>query len=333
MVLFLFERETTGAVLVFILWRAIGGTFHAPAMLAATSLMVPVEQLARVQGFNQMLQGGLGILTAPLGALLLGLVGMAGAMAVDVLTAFCAIVPLLFVPVPEPAREAPGVASGRTSFMQEIAAGFRYLRSLPGPMAIIGFASVVNLFLVPAFALLPLLVLQELGGDASHQAWLGSAFGVGAIAGGLALGTLASARSRIRTALGSLVGLGLATILLGLSPAGFFPAAVAAILAVGALSAMANGSFAVLLQATIAPEYQGRVFTLMMSVAGAMTPIGLLLAAPFAELAGVRAWYIAGGLVCAAIGTAAFFVRSIVRMEDGGTPSPGRQPSPDLPSV
>jgi MFS transporter, DHA3 family, macrolide efflux protein len=66
----------------------------------------------------------------------------------------------------------------------------------------------------------------------------------------------------------------------------------------------------------ITPEYQGRVFTLMMSVAGAMTPIGLLLATPLADLAGVRAWYIAGGFVCAAMGTAAFFVRTIVRIEE-----------------
>jgi DHA3 family macrolide efflux protein-like MFS transporter len=189
-------------------------------------------------------------------------------------------------------------------------------------MAIIGFASVVNLFLVPAFALLPLLVLQELRGDASHQAWLGSAFSVGVIAGGLALGTLAGSRSRVRTALGSLVGLGLATILLGVSPAGFFSVAVAAILAVGALSATANGSFVVLLQTATTPEYQGRVFTLMMSVAAAMTPIGLLVATPLADLAGVRAWYIAGGLVCAAMGTAAFFVRTIVRMEDGAAAKP-----------
>jgi DHA3 family macrolide efflux protein-like MFS transporter len=317
MVLFLSGRATTSAVLAFILWRAIGGAFHAPAMLAATSLLVPVERLARVQGLNQMLQGGLGIFTAPLGAVLLGLVGMAGAMAVDVLTALCAIVPLLFVPVPEPVKEVTGIAPGRAPVRRDIAAGFRYLRSLPGPMALIGFASVVNLFLVPAFALLPLLVLQELRGDASHQAWLGSAFSVGVLAGGLALGTLASSRSRVRTALGSLVGLGLATIALGVSPAGFFSAAVTAILAVGALSAMVNGSLAVLLQATIAPEYQGRVFTLLMSVAGAMTPIGLLLATPLADLAGVRAWYIAGGFVCAAMGTAAFFVRPIVRIEDG----------------
>jgi DHA3 family macrolide efflux protein-like MFS transporter len=73
---------------------------------------------------------------------------------------------------------------------------------------------------------------------------------------------------------------------------------------------------------SIAPEYQGRVFTLMMSVAGAMTPVGLLLAAPLADLAGVRAWYLAGGDVCAAMGAAAFFVQPILAME-AIRPEPG----------
>jgi DHA3 family macrolide efflux protein-like MFS transporter len=46
-----------------------------------------------------------------------------------------------------------------------------------------------------------------------------------------------------------------------------------------------------------------------------MTPLGLLLATPLADAFGVRSWYLAGGLVCAAMGAAAFLVRPIVRIE------------------
>jgi MFS transporter, DHA3 family, macrolide efflux protein len=42
-------------VIVFV--RALGGTFHFTAMQAATSLMVPETQLARVSGMNQTLRG------------------------------------------------------------------------------------------------------------------------------------------------------------------------------------------------------------------------------------------------------------------------------------
>jgi DHA3 family macrolide efflux protein-like MFS transporter len=276
--------------------------------------MVPAGHLGRIQGVNQMLQGGLGIATAPLGALLLGLVGLTGVLVMDVVTALCAALPLLFVTVPEPDREEAR-ATGATAFLDEVRAGLRYLRGLPGHIALISHAAAINLFLVPAFALLPLLVLEELQGDAGTQAWLLSAAGAGVIGGGLALGVWDGSGRRVRTALVSIVGLGTATFALGLTPASLLPAAVCAMLIVGGFSAVANGCIAAVLQATIAPEYQGRVFTLMMSLAGAMTPIGLLLAAPLADALGVRSWYLASGLVCAAMGGAALLAGPIRRIE------------------
>ena len=313
--LFLAERASTTSVLLFILWRSIGGAFHAPAMMSATALMVPAQHLARIQGVSQMLQGGLGILTAPLGAMLLGLVGLTGVMAVDVATALCAMTPLLLVRIPEPERSRQPGASSRRALLDDFAAGLRYLRGLPGPMALIGCAAAINLFLVPAFALLPLLVSQQLGGDVGTQAWMTSAVGAGVIAGGLALGVWGGSRRRVHTALVSILGLGAATVALGVTPASLLPVAILAMLAVGAFSAVANGCIAAVLQATIAPEYQGRVFTLMMSIATAMTPIGLLLATPVADAAGVRAWYVAAGIVCAAMGVAALLTRSIMQIE------------------
>ena len=316
--LFLTGRASVPVVLLFLLWRAIGGAFHAPAMLAATSLMVPPQHLGRVQGVNQMLQGGIGIFTAPLGALLLKLTGMAGLMALDVGTALFAILPLLFLHVPEP--EGSTESGGRAPVLRGVVAGLRYLRGLPGPLALIVFAAGINLVLVPAFALLPLLVIQELRGGAAFQAWLTAGFSVGIIAGGLVLGVWGGFRSRVRTALWALVGLGAGTLVLGVTSAGRFPLAVAAILLVGVCAAVANGCIAAVLQATIAPAYQGRVFTLMGSLATAMTPLGLVLATPIANVAGVRAWYVAGGIACAALGAAAYLVRSIREMDASGAP-------------
>jgi DHA3 family macrolide efflux protein-like MFS transporter len=74
--------------------RSLAGGFHWPAMQASTSLMVPNEHLSRIQGLNQMLMGGLNIISAPLGALLLEVLPMQGVLAIDVGTAMLAVVPL-----------------------------------------------------------------------------------------------------------------------------------------------------------------------------------------------------------------------------------------------
>ena len=52
--------------------RALGGAFHYPAMAASTPLMVPGEQLTRVNGLNQALQGVISLIARPVGAVLLG---------------------------------------------------------------------------------------------------------------------------------------------------------------------------------------------------------------------------------------------------------------------
>ena len=93
-------------------------------------------------------------------------------------------------------------------------------------------------------------------------------------------------------------------------------AAVAGIVVLGVTIPCVNGPIQAVLQATVAPDFQGRVFTLYTSAAGAMTPLGLAIAAPVAELLGVHAWYLAGGVACVAVGVAGFLVPSIARIED-----------------
>ncbi|UCH61251.1 MAG: MFS transporter, partial [Anaerolineales bacterium] len=85
-------------LLMFI--RSAAGGFHWSAMQASTSLMVPQKQLSRIQGINQMTNGGLNIISAPLGALLLEVLPVQGVLAIDVGTALLAIAPLFFIPVP-----------------------------------------------------------------------------------------------------------------------------------------------------------------------------------------------------------------------------------------
>lgn len=305
---------TTGMVFLVLFLRGLGGAFHAPAMLASTSLMVPGEHLSRIQGLNQLLQGGINIVSAPLGAFLLALFPMAGVMLIDVGTALLAIVPLVFIRVPRPPRAVPVASAAASSIWSEMVAGARYLVERRGHMSLVVMAALINMCLVPAFSLLPLLVSEEFGGDALQLGWISSIFGIGTIAGGIALGVWGGTRRRILTVLPALAALGVSVVALGLAPA--YPSAVAAMLAVGLIAPIANGPIQAILQATIAADHQGRVFTLMGSIAGATAPLGLLLAAPIAEAIGVRAWYVAGGLVCTTMGMAGFFLPSLMRIEE-----------------
>src|SRR5262245_19620871 len=70
-------------VYVIMLIRALGALFQFPAFTASTSLMVNKEQLGRINGLNQALQGLMQVIAPPLGALLLGIIPMQGVLAID----------------------------------------------------------------------------------------------------------------------------------------------------------------------------------------------------------------------------------------------------------
>ncbi|GAB4537004.1 MAG: hypothetical protein Fur0018_27750 [Anaerolineales bacterium] len=163
--------------------RAIAGAFQWPAMQAATSLMVPKAHLSRIQGLNQMLNGALSIVAAPLGALLIDLLPMQGILAIDVSTAFFAVAPLFFVRVPEPQHRVDAPAE-KPSVWADVRAGVAYVWRWPGLAILLGMALLINFLLTPAFALLPLLVKAHFGRGAMALGWMEAVSGVGMVLAG-----------------------------------------------------------------------------------------------------------------------------------------------------
>ncbi len=304
-------------VYVLMFFRSAMGGLQWPAMEASTSLMAPKEYLARIQGLNRMLAGLMNIGAAPLGALLLGLLPMQGVLAVDVGTALLAIVPLLFVGIPQPERSAASETKS-SSISAEMAAGFRYLWAWPGLLMIAVMATVVNLVLVPTSALQPILVTEHFKGQAFHLAWLESAWGFGVVAGGLTLSAWGGFKRRVLTSLVGLFVLGASVAALGLVPAQGFWMAVGCMFVVGFSNPMVDGPLFAVMQAVVKPEMQGRVFTLISSMAGAMSPLGLIVAGPLADAFGVRVWFVVGGVVTALLGVGALLIPAIVGIEGDG---------------
>ena len=298
--------------------RSVCGGFHWPAMQASTSLMVPKEHLSRIQGLNQMLQGGMSIASAPLGALLLAWLPMEGILAIDVFTAMLAIIPLFFFQVPQPERrDLQPEAQGKSSVWQDFRAGLRYVWGWPGLMLIGIMATVINFLLTPAFSLLPILVTRHFNGQALQLATLESFSGIGFIVGGLILSAWGGFKRRILTSLLGLIATGLGCLVMGLLPTSAFVYAVATILYLGIVNPIVNGPLMAAVQAAVAPEMQGRVFTLIGTMAAGMSPIGLIIAGPIADKLGVQTWFLIGGIVTVLMGIISPFIPAIMHFEDG----------------
>jgi len=312
--------------------RSLGGAFHHPAMTSSTSLMIPEKHLARVAGANQTLQGLITIFAPPLGALLLELFSTQNVLLIDVGTAMLAILPLLFIPIPRPPRQALQ-ANGtmeKTSYLHDLREGFAYVVRWKGLLGLIILAMLLNFLLVPSSSFLPLVITKIFNGGATELGWAESLFGAGVIVGGITLSVWGGFKRRIVTSFSGIIGIGLGIVLIGFVPANLFYLLLIANLIVGFSQVFANGSLMAIMQSSVTPDMQGRVFSLLIAGATAMMPLSLLIAGPISDQFGIRFWYIFGGSICIVMTIASTFVPAIMNIEnnhnEAQTPSPASAP-------
>jgi len=291
-------------IYALMLVRSIGGSFHFPAMLASTSLMVPEEQLSRIQGLNQLLQGVMNIAAPPLGAILVGVLPLHSVLAVDIGTAVFAITSLLVVQIPQPVKTTPAEA-GKASVWTDLRAGLRYVWAWSGLRNVIFLAILINAISLPAFTLLPLLVKAEFEGGAIQIATVQSSWAVGFLLGGLLLSTWGGFRSKMVTVSLAMFGSGIGMLLVGIAPQNALMLVVGGMLTAGMMNVLINGPAMALLQTIVQADMQGRVMSLVVSLASSMTPLALAFAGPLAEFTGVRSWFV---LTSLAFTLSGFFV-------------------------
>jgi DHA3 family macrolide efflux protein-like MFS transporter len=313
--LFAFDLVQIWHIYVLMLLRSVGGAFHWPSMQASASLMVPNKHLARMNGLTQSLQGLMNIIAPPLGAVLIGVLPIQNILAIDVITAFIAFVPLLFIRIPQPII-VNGLTKPKQSVLSDLSDAIKFLWSWKGGLFVLIGAMITNLLIVPAISLLPILVVNYFGGSAFEFASLTSALGVGTVIGGISLSVWGGFKKRIVTGMLSFILMGVGIASVGLLPQNAILISVVAFFFTGFMMSMGNGSVFAILQAIVPPDMQGRVFTLAMSGSAAMTPVGLAIAGPLSDSLGVQIWFLIGGIVMIMVGVFAFFSSSVMKIEE-----------------
>lgn len=312
--LFWADRLAIWHIYVIMFARALGGIFHSPAMQASTSLMVPEKHLPRVAGANQTLGGALNVVGPPLGAFLMEVMALHSVMAIDVVTALFAIVPLFFIAVPNPPKKA--VEKGLVSLWSDIREGLVYIWNWPGVLLLCVLAMILNFFISPAMRLLPLMVKEYFQGGAAELGWLQSAWGLGLVAGGVLLSVWGGFKRRIVTALMGIVGLGVGVLIVGLVSPDGLPIAIGALFFGALMNALCNGSLMALAQGVTPPEIQGRFFTVLSSLTGAMIPLGMAIGGPAAQRWGTRSLFVVAGIMQIAVGLSGFLMPILMQLED-----------------
>ena len=287
-VLFWFGVARMWHIYILLACRSAGSAFHMPAMQASVPLLAPASQLTRIAGVNQIIASLSSIAGPALGALLISLTSIGNILLLDVAGAAIACTSLLFVRIPNPARDT----TRKPGLWREFREGFSAMHAIPG-MGWFFTLSIVVWF----------LSLIEI------------VWGGGALVGGAVMGARTYRVSRIVLVNLMYLVVGLSFALSGLlSPAGFLWFALFTA-AAGVSSSVFNASFVSVVQTRIEAGVLGRVMSLYRSFGLLPAALGLLGTGFLAENVGLTTTFVVAGAVIVAVGAAGFFIPSVMRLD------------------
>jgi DHA3 family macrolide efflux protein-like MFS transporter len=283
--------------------RSAGAGVQTPAVSALIPQITPPAQLMRVNGILGSLQSGLMLLAPPIAGAIYALstTGSEGSpltlvpiFAIDIVTAIIGIGLLATIPVVS--IRAAGVTTG---YFDDLVEGVRYVGTHAFVRWLLLLFAIIFLLTVAPSNLTPLMLVRSFPsgeqGNVVNLALLEMSFSVGMVLGVILVAAVASGWDRIRLIAGSSLVFGVLSIGLGLAPS--LPVFFAIMLVIGLAVPFFSTPSMTLLQETVEPERQGRVFGFVGIVMAVSMPVGMLVFGPLADAVPVETILVAAGLL------------------------------------
>lgn len=284
--------------------RSAGAGIQMPAVSALLPQIVPTRTLIRVNGINGSIQSAMALLApAAAGAIYAWSSAATGGTAaslipiffIDVVTAVIGIGILAFIPV-RAVRRASDVATG---YFADLVDGVRYIAHHAFVRWLLVVFAIIFVLTVAPSNLTPLMLVRSFPAgetqDVVNLAVLEVVFSIGMVLGGILVASFFAQRSRIGLIVVSSLVFGGLSIGLGLSPNVwvFFGFMFLVGLAVPFFSTPSM----TLLQETVEPERQGRVFGFVGIVMAVAMPIGMVVFGPLADVMPIELLLVAAGIL------------------------------------
>jgi MFS family permease len=254
-------------------------TVSGPAFRASVAMLVPDSHRDRANAISQVTGPAASAIAPALAGLLYAVIGAPGAILIDIATFGVAILVLLLVHIPMPAKTVESAAMARALWHQGFD-GIAYLWRRP---PLLGLCLVVSLVTFLIGGLGVLILPYPLARTHSTIAFgiVLACCDVGIAAGAAAIGAWGGTRPRIHTVMLALFAAGLLLALAGV-------ARNAAELAASFFAFMfmlpfVNTASTSIFQAKVAPDVQGRVFATMGQIGQLTTPLAFLIAGPLTD--------------------------------------------------
>jgi len=286
-------------LLALVLVNGVVVGVNQPSRLALVSSLVPRANLATAVALNSVVFNVARFVGPAVAGVLIVSLGVAAAFAVNAATYVAFMVALARIRVDDTAR-----LSGRrpAGVLADIVQGLRYVCSHAAIGPLLLLATVTGAGLRCVVELLPGFAAEVFQRGAGGLAVLGSAVGVGAVAGGLWLTQRSTERGLAQLAVAG--SLGTAAALLAFTLTDWFWVAAAAAVAAGACMSSGGIATQTCVQMAADPALRGRTLALYGIIMRAAPALGALALGALSDLTGLRLPLTVSALACLAVGWA-----------------------------
>jgi MFS transporter, DHA3 family, macrolide efflux protein len=284
--------------------RALGETFHKPALQAAIPQLVAKSELTRAGGMGQAVSS-ITTMTGPiLGAFLMSITTLQYVMLVDVVGATLAVFTLSFVRIPK----YTATQTHTPKIIEDIRQGIGVIRanSLLLRMSIPVF--ITSIVFLPLGTLLPLMVREYFQGSAWHNGIVQTLFSLGMLIAAMVIGLTGGLKKPTLMISFSSLLLGACSLISGLLPVSAFWIFCIVVFLMGTTGMLGNIPFMAYIQQSVPQENLGKVISFVTSVMSLGIPIGLLISGPVAEIIGVNQWMRIAGILMLCVGLLSLWI-------------------------
>lgn len=270
--------------------RSVGAGIQMPAVSALIPQIVPSDKLMRVNGISSSIQSAMGLLAPIAAAAVYANMSIVPIFFIDVVTAVIGISLFAFIPVPSLDRVND---ANKPSYFADLKDGMNYIFTHDLVRWVMGVFAIVFLLAVAPSNLSPLVIARNFGTEVWKLTIAEILFSVGMALGGVALATFATKVNKISLIIGTSVAFGVLSMAMGFSPniwifyVMFF--------VIGLIVPSFFTSAMTILQETVEPERQGRVFGFVGIVISLAMPIGMSVLGPLADVFPVESLLVAAG--------------------------------------
>ena len=262
------------------------GSFFGPAISASIPDLAPHD---KVTGANSMLQSTMqlaGLLGQGIGGVLFRLLGAPMVFFIDGWTYLFSAFTECFMKIPQHIPDKEGDWKNQISqFKDEILEGLRYIRQNRGLLQLVLLSTFVSFFISPIIGLLTFYVEDHLKLTPDWFGYLLMIYGLGNVVGFLVAGTVKlSGKLRSQAILSCFI---IEAIVYGLLGLVLTPVPVASLAFIaGNTTGFVSVHIMTILQVSTPGEIRGRVFGLLATISGCITPLGMGLGGVIASVTG-----------------------------------------------